>query len=80
MKKLKSNLIMFIILIAYFAIVILIFYKTYPSNIALVVGIPISLVYSFMCFFNKRIRSKMTIWWGILSFLSCVWWIYLMTK
>ena len=81
MKKIKSNLIMFLILIAYLAITILIFVKTFPdSKVALLVGIPLSFIYSIVCFFNKRVRSKMTIWWGILSLLSCVSWIYLMIK
>lgn len=80
MKKLKSNFIMFLILIAYMAIVILILSKTSPSKIALIIGIPISFLYSTICFFNKKIRSVMTIWWGILSLLSCILWIYIMTK
>lgn len=81
MKNIKSNLIMFLVFVAYFAITILIFKKTFPdSKVALVVGIPLSFVYSMICFFNKRVRSKMTIWWGTLSLLSCVWWIYLMIK
>lgn len=80
MKKLKSNFIMFLILIAYMAIVILILSKTSPSKIALIIGIPISFLYSIICFFNKKIRSVMTIWWGILSLLSCILWIYIMTK
>ena len=81
MKKFKSNLIMFLIFVAYLAITILIFVKTFPdSKVALLVGIPLSFIYSIVCFYNKRVRSKMTIWWGILSLLSCAWWIYLMTK
>mgnify|MGYP000464541764 CR=1 FL=1 len=80
MKKLKSNFIMFLVLIAYMAIVIVIFIKTSPSKAALVIGIPISFIYAMVCFFNKRIRSKMTIWWGFLSFVTAIWWIYLMTK
>jgi hypothetical protein len=81
MKKFKSNLIMFLIFVAYLAITIFIFVKTFPdSKVALLVGIPLSFIYSIICFFNKRVRSKMTIWWGILSLLSCAWWIYLMTK
>jgi hypothetical protein len=80
MKKLKSNFIMFLILVAYMAIIILILAKTSPSKIALIIGIPISFVYSIVCFFNKKIRSVMTIWWGILSLLSCILWIYIMTK
>lgn len=80
MKKLKSNFIMFLVLIAYLAIVILIFIKTSPSKVALLIGIPISFIYAMVCFFNKRIRSKMTIWWGILSLATCILWIYFMTK
>ena len=81
MKKFKSNLIMFLIFVAYLAITILIFVKIFPdSKVALLGGIPLSFIYSIVCFFNKRVRSKMTIWWGILSLLSCAWWIYLMTK
>jgi predicted nucleic acid-binding Zn ribbon protein len=80
MKKLKSNFIMFLVLIAYMAIVISIFIKTAPSKVALLIGIPISFIYAMVCFFNKRIRSTMTIWWGILSLATCVLWIYLMTK
>jgi hypothetical protein len=80
MKKFKSNLIMFLIFVAYIAITMVIFAKTFPnSKVALLVGIPLSFIYSMVCFFNKRVRSVMTIWWGILSLLSCVWWIYLMT-
>jgi hypothetical protein len=78
MKKFKSNLIMFLLLITYEGIVFFIFAKTYPSKIALVVGIPLSFIYSMVCFYNKRVRSRMTKWWGILSLLSCAWWIYLM--
>jgi hypothetical protein len=81
MKKFISNLIMFLVFVAYLALTILIFVKTFPdSKIALLVGIPLSFIYSIVCFFNKRVRSKMTIWWGILSLLSCVWWIYLLIK
>jgi hypothetical protein len=81
MKKFKSNLIMFLILIAYLAITILICIKTFPdSKVALLVGIPLAFIYSIVCFFNKRVRSKTTIWCGILSLLSCVSWIYLITK
>jgi len=80
-KKFKSNLLMFLILIAYLAITILLFVNTFPdSKIALMVGIPLSLIYSIVCFFNKKVRSKMTIWWGILSLLTCLWWIYLITQ
>jgi divalent metal cation (Fe/Co/Zn/Cd) transporter len=81
MKKIKSNLIMFLIFVAYLAITTLIFAKTYPDNkVALLVGIILSFIYSITCFFNKRVRSKWTVWWGILSLLSCGWWIYLMTE
>lgn len=81
MKKFKSNLIMFLIFVAYFAIVILILVKTFPdSKIALIIGIPISFIYAIVCFFNKKTRSVMTIWWGILSLLTCAWWIYLISK
>lgn len=72
---------MFLILIAYLAIVILIFVKTFPnSKVALLVGIPLSFIYAMVCFFSKRVRSRMTIWWGILSLGSCALWIYFMTK
>jgi len=81
MKKFKSNLIMFLIFIAYEAIVIFIFIKTFPSSkVALLVGIPLSFIYTLVCFFNKRVRSRMTIWWGLLSLGTAIWWIYLMTK
>lgn len=81
MKKFKSNLIMFLIFVAYLTITILIFVKTFPdSKVAILVGISLSFIYSIVCFFNKRVRSKMTIWWGISSLLTCAWWIYLMTK
>lgn len=88
MKKLKSNFIMFLIFISYFALVVFIY--AYPSfggrfseihsKVALFIGIPISFIYAMVCFFNKRIRSKMTIWWGILSLATCVLWMYFMTK
>lgn len=72
---------MFLVFFAYLAITILIFIKTFPSSkIALVIGIPLSLIYTIVCFFNKKVRSKMTIWWGILSLLTCLWWTYLITK
>jgi len=81
MKKFKTNLIMFLIFVAYLAITILIFIKTFPSSkIALVIGIPLSLIYAIVCFFNKKVRSKMTVWWGILSLLTSLWWIYLLTQ
>ena len=68
-----------LVLIAYVALVIYIFYQTMDET-ALFVGIPLAIVYAFVCFFIKRIRSKMTIWWGILSLLSAAWWIYLLTQ
>jgi len=72
---------MFLIFIAYEAIVIFIFIKTFPSSkVALLVGIPLSFIYALVCFFNKRVRSRMTIWWGLLSLGTAIWWIYLMTK
>lgn len=81
MKKVKSNLVMFLIFAAYLAVTIFIFIQTFPdSKIALVIGIPLSFIYAMFCFFYKRVRSKMTIWWGILSLLSIAWWIFLLTK
>ena len=83
MKKFKSNLVMFLIFIAYFAITIILFMKTAQSGGgkgALVLGIIMSIVYALVCFINKRLRSKMTIWWGILSLASGIWWIYLLAK
>jgi hypothetical protein len=72
---------MFLIFVAYLAITILIFIKTFPSSkIALVIGIPLSLIYAIVCFFNKKVRSKMTVWWGILSLLTSLWWIYLLIQ
>ena len=81
MKKFKSNLIMFFILMAYLAITILILINTFPdSKIALIAGIPLSFIYSMVCFFNKRVRSRMTTWWGLLSFLTFIFWCYLLFK
>lgn len=79
MKKFVSNLIMFIVFVAYVALVLFIFYKT-MDNTALIIGIPLAVIYAIVCFFIKRVRSKMTIWWGILSLLTAGWWIYLLTQ
>ena len=79
MKKIVSNLIMFIVFIAIFAAVVFIFYQTWDST-ALLVGIPLAIIYTVVCFFIKRIRSLATIWWGILSLASAAWWIYLLTQ
>jgi Cu/Ag efflux pump CusA len=79
MKKFVSNLIMFIVFIAIFALVVFIFYETWDET-ALIIGIPLAIIYAIISFFIKRIRSKMTIWWGILSLASAAWWIYLLTQ
>ena len=79
MKKFVSNIIMFILLFAYFGVVMFVFYKT-MNNTALFVGIPLAVIYAFVCFFVKRVRSSWTIWWGILSILTACWWIYLLTQ
>ncbi len=79
MKKFVSNLVMFVILIAYFALTIFLFMKTGSKGV-LILGVILALAYSVVCFVFKRIRSKMTIWWGILSFITAIWWVYLMTK
>jgi hypothetical protein len=81
MKKFKTNLLMFIVLATYLAITFFIFFKTFPSSkVALVIGIILSFVYSMISFFNKKVRSKMTVWWGFLSLLSCAWWVFLMIE
>ena len=79
MKKFVSNLVMFAILIAYLALTVFLFMKTGKKGV-LILGILLALAYSTVCFFYKRIRSKMTIWWGILSLATSIWWIFLMTK
>lgn len=79
MKKIVSNLIMFLVFITYVALVLFIFYKT-MDNTALIIGIPLSIIFAIICFFNKRVRSKMTIWWGILSLLLAIWWLFLLTQ
>jgi hypothetical protein len=78
MKKFVSNLVMFVIFISYVALTLLLFMKTGSKGI-LIVGAIMAIVYSVVCFAFKRIRSKMTIWRGILSLLTGIWWIYLMT-
>ena len=78
MKKIISNLIMFVVLIAIIALVMTIFYKTMNYS-GLYVGIPLMIIYSIVCFFIKRVRSKMTIWWGILSLITAGYWISLLT-
>jgi hypothetical protein len=79
MKKFVSNLIMFLIFIAYMALIIILF-KNSLSKGVLILGIILALIYSMVCFFYKRIRSIMTIWWGILSLASAIWWIYLISQ
>jgi hypothetical protein len=80
MNKFKSNLIMFLLFIGYEALVLLILFKTPNSKIGLLVGVVLSFIYAMVCFFNKKVRSKMTRWWGYLSLLTCAWWIYLLTQ
>ena len=79
MKKFVSNLVMFVIFIAYLALTVFLFMKTGSKGV-LILGVILALAYSIVCFFYKRIRSKMTIWWGILSLATAIWWIYLMTQ
>ena len=79
MKKIVSNLIMFVVLIAIIALVMTIFYKTMNMS-ALYIGIPLMIIYAIVCFVIKRVRSKMTIWWGILSIITASWWIYLLAQ
>ncbi|MDP8204438.1 MAG: hypothetical protein P9L95_07895 [Candidatus Tenebribacter mawsonii] len=79
MKKIVSNLIMFVVLIAIFVFVMAIFFKTMNMS-ALYIGIPLLIIYAFICFFIKRIRSIMTIWWGILSIIMAVWWFFLLNQ
>jgi asparagine N-glycosylation enzyme membrane subunit Stt3 len=77
MKKLKSNFFMFVMFITYIAITLFILKETFPDiKAALILGIVLSFTYSIICFFNKRIRSRATIWWGTLSFLTCILWCY----
>ncbi|GHT51319.1 hypothetical protein AGMMS49982_08420 [Bacteroidia bacterium] len=79
MKKFAKNLIMTLILIAYVAGVIAIMAASFPDvQIALFVGIPVSLIYALVCFFSKKIRSGVTIWFGILSILTCAYWCWLL--
>jgi len=79
MKKFVSNLVMFVIFIAYLALTVFLFMKTGSKGV-LILGVILALAYSVVCFVYKRIRSKMTIWWGILSLATAIWWIYLMTQ
>lgn len=79
MKKFVSNLVMFVIFIAYLALTVFLFMKTGSKGV-LILGVILALAYSIVCFVYKRIRSKMTIWWGILSLATAIWWIYLMTQ
>ena len=79
MKKFVSNLVMFVILIAYLALTVFLFVKTGSKGV-LILGVVLALAYSIVCFIYKRIRSKMTIWWGILSLITAFWWIYLLVK
>jgi len=78
MKKTASNIIMLIVLVAYVALVMFIFSKT-MDNTAFFVGIPLAIIYALVCFFVKRVRSMITIWWGILSLLTAGWWITYLT-
>jgi hypothetical protein len=81
MKKFKSNLIMFIVLLAWVGVFVAVYVATLPDiQVAFGVGIPLAFIYAMVCFFSKRVRSRMTVWWGILSLGSCVWWIYLLVK
>jgi len=77
MKKFTSNLIMFIAFIAYEALVIFLFIEN-KEDTAFYVGIPLAIIYTIICFFIKRVRSRMTVWWGILSLLTATTWIYLL--
>jgi len=70
---------MFVILIAIIALVMTIFFKTMSMS-ALYIGIPLMIIYAIVCFFIKRVRSMMTIWWGILSIITAGWWIFLLTQ
>jgi len=79
MKKFASNLVMFLIFIAYLALTVFLFMKSGSKGV-LILGVILALAYSVVCFVYKRIRSKMTIWWGILSLATAIWWIYLMTQ
>jgi hypothetical protein len=79
MKKFKSNLVMFLIFVSYVAIVLIVMAGSEPGNKgALILGLPMSLIYTLVCFFKKSVRSKMTFWWGILSLACFVWWLYLL--
>jgi hypothetical protein len=79
MKKTVSNLVMFLIFIAYVGFTIFLFMNTLTKEV-LILGIIMAIVYSVICFVYKRIRSIMTIWFGILSLATAIWWIYLIAQ
>jgi uncharacterized membrane protein YwaF len=78
MKKFTSNLVMFLIFVACEALSIVLFMKM--EKVGLIVGIILAVVYAIVCFTVKRVRSKMTTWWGTLSLGSAIWWAYLLTQ
>ncbi len=82
MKKIVSNIIMFIILVAYISIM---FYglkdaKYHEFKLGLIISIILGITYSSICFFVPKIRSKATILWGVLSLVSVACWIFLLIK
>ena len=71
---------MFIVFVAYVAVTVLICLNAPDFKNGLIVGVPLSFLYAMVSFFYKRVRSVMSIWWGILSLLTCFFWIYLLSK
>lgn len=76
MKKIVVNLIMFLVLIAYIGIMIFLYAQSW-NNLILLVSIGLALVYALVVFFIKKLRTMVTLWFGILSLLMGGWWTYL---
>jgi len=79
MKKGLLTLLMLVIMLAIISLVLYIFFDT-MNQTALIVGAPLMFIYSMICFFAKKIRSVIIIWWGILSLITTVWWVYLLIE
>ncbi len=74
-----NNLLVFLGLIVIYLIVFYMFIHG-GSKSALVFGIVLSLALGYVCFFKNKVRSLLTIWWGLVCVLNICWWSYLLTK
>lgn len=74
-----NNLFVFLGIIAIYFLVFFMFMQGIREP-SLIVGIILSGALAYVCFFKNKVRSILTIWWGIVCILNICWWSYMLTQ